>query len=264
MLVLLLGVLMVWAPDTASASIDALWPEQGSNVLTDKDLVVDASHSDQGYVMVAFGSTTKKKLKVRVSLGKQQLDYNIGGDGEYVVLPLQLGEGKYDIALYENVSGKKYAAGGKVTVSVSLSSANIPFLYPNQYVDYNLSTPCVMKSDELIHSDMTEQQKYDEIAAFMAQNFSYDFAKAKKVGAGELPSVTDAFENKEGICQDLAAIMVTMLRVQGIPAKMMIGYADKYYHSWTVAVINGQEVFLDPTHEIGAINAKTYKVERFY
>ena len=40
--------------------------------------------------------------------------------------------------------------------------------------------------------------------------------------------------------------------------------ADKYYHAWTVAVVDGQEVFCDPTHEIGCMDAKKYTIERFY
>ncbi len=58
--------------------------------------------------------------------------------------------------------------------------------------------------------------------------------------------------------------MVCMLRTQGVPAKLMIGYADKYYHAWTSTVIGGEEVFYDPTAAIGALKAKKYKTERFY
>ena len=79
-----------------------------------------------------------------------------------------------------------------------------------------------------------------------------------------LPDIENCFDAKAGVCQDLSAIMVCMLRVQGIPAKLMIGYADSYYHAWIVAVVNGKETFFDPTHAIGCINAKKYAVERFY
>ena len=68
-----------------------------------------------------------------------------------------------------------------------------------------------------------------------------------------------------GICQDLSAMMCCMLRVQGIPCKLVIGYADKYYHAWTVAVMNGEEMFFDPTESVGALyGIKKYKQERVY
>ena len=44
----------------------------------------------------------------------------------------------------------------------------------------------------------------------------------------------------------------------------MIGYADQYYHAWTVAVVDGEEIFFDPTAAIGAMRAKKYQVERYY
>ena len=67
-----------------------------------------------------------------------------------------------------------------------------------------------------------------------------------------------------GICQDLAAVTACMLRVQGVPARLVIGYADKYYHAWNTVVVNGEEVFFDPTHAVGAIDAKKYQTERMY
>ena len=68
-----------------------------------------------------------------------------------------------------------------------------------------------------------------------------------------------------GVCQDLSAIMACKLRTQGIPCKLMIGYADKQYHAWTVSIINGEEVFYDPTAALNAISkVKEYTLERFY
>lgn len=52
--------------------------------------------------------------------GQYKLTYDLNTAGEYEVFPLQLGDGSYTVELFENVSGKKYAAEGKVTVSVKL------------------------------------------------------------------------------------------------------------------------------------------------
>ena len=80
-----------------------------------------------------------------------------------------------------------------------------------------------------------------------------------------LPDIENCFDAKAGVCQDLSAIMVCMLRVQGIPAKLMIGYADKNYHAWVVCDFGGQEHFFDPTAAINGISkVKTYSVERYY
>ena len=62
-----------------------------------------------------------------------------------------------------------------------------------------------------------------------------------------------------GICQDLAATAVAMLRSQNIPAKLMIGKADNQNHAWVSTTINNKEILFDPTKEIEKKkNAKKY------
>ena len=37
---------------------------------------------------------------------------------------------------------------------------------------------------------------------------------------------------KKGICFDYAALMTGMLRSQGVPCKLVVGYAGTVYHAW--------------------------------
>ena len=260
LLTLLLGIGIV----AHASSEDAVWPESsGTDVQTDGKLIIDASHMDQGYVMCCVSAPTNHGLKMRVTYNGAQLTYDLDNAGDYEVFPLQLGSGKYEFALFENVKGSKYSAQGKVVLSAKLADENAAFLVPNQYVDYVRTTNAVIKSDELA----TQGDVYNAVLDFMKSEFSYDFVRAegyRQQRPVPLPEIEECFDNRAGVCQDLSAIMVCMLRVQGIPAKLMIGYADKYYHAWTVAVVDGKEVFCDPTHEIGCIDAKKYTIERFY
>ena len=260
-------VMMLWIVFAAAAlasSEDAVWPESpGVMVENDGKLVLDASHADLGYVTAKVSSPTKHRMKVRVAFGKAQLTYDLNSDGEYEVFPLQMGSGKYEFALFENVKGSKYSAEGKIKMTVQLGDENAAFLCPNQYVKYTKLSEAVAKSDE-IAVEGSQKETYEAVCQFIADEFSYDFVRAKNISAGELPEVDGCFANRAGICQDLAAVTACMLRVQGIPARLMIGYADKYYHSWITAVVDGEEIFFDPTHAINAINAKKYKVERYY
>ena len=263
-LLIILSVLLLFAVACAASasSEDAVWPESsGTNVQTDGKLVVDASHMDQGYVMCCVSAPTDHGLKMRVTYSNgAQFTYDLDNAGDYEVFPLQLGSGNYEFALFENVSGSKYSSEGKVVLSAQLSDENAAFLAPNQYVDYARTTNAVLKSDELA----TQGDIYQAVCDFMTNEFSYDFVRAQTIPAGTLPEIDECFDSRSGVCQDLSAIMVCMLRVQGIPAKLMIGYADKYYHAWTVAVVDGQERFFDPTQALGNINAKSYTTERFY
>jgi len=125
------------------------------------------------------------------------------------------------------------------------------------------TTNAVVKSDEIC----SQGDVYNTVLNFMKSEFSYDFVRQKAIASSGqflLPEIEECFDARAGVCQDLSAIMVCMLRVQGIPAKLMIGYADKYYHAWNVVTVNGEEVFFDPTNAVGAIDAKKYQAERMY
>ena len=79
----------------------------------------------------------------------------------------------------------------------------------------------------------------------MKSHFIYDYIKAATVKAGTLPDIDGSFAKKAGICQDLSAIMVCMLRTQGIPSRLIIGYADKQYHAWVTTTVEKKEEFFD-------------------
>ena len=105
-----------------------IWPEEGDRVSSDGSLTMDYSHASQGYVLARASSS--KRLKLRVSKGDTTLTYDLNGEGEYEVFPLQLGDGKYSWTLYENVTGNSYAQAGGMSFSVELEDANAPFLCP--------------------------------------------------------------------------------------------------------------------------------------
>ena len=74
-----LGLLIVLV-GAALAAYDAIWPRQsGTNVLTSKSLVVDASNASQGYIM-ARGDAGNKRLKLRVTQGQYKLTYDLLAD----------------------------------------------------------------------------------------------------------------------------------------------------------------------------------------
>lgn len=250
---------------TALALYDAIWPQQsGTDVLTSKSLVVDAGNAAQGYIL-ARGKENKKRLKLRVTQGQYKLTYDLNTAGEYEVFPLQLGDGSYTVELFENVSGKKYAAEGKVTVRVKLDDPYAPFLGPNQYVHYTQDTEAVKTSYALCEGMTDDREIFETIRAYIKANYMYDYVKAATVAGGTLPDIDGCYEKKMGICQDLAALAACMLRVQGVPTKLMVGYAGKMYHAWNSVVIDGEEVLYDPTLELSAIESgQTYTTERYY
>ena len=261
-------VIIALAPlacQTAMAGEKARWPETGTTVWYDGKLKIDVSHISDGYFQAAVSTKTTKKLKLQVQKGDTKLNYDLNGNGDYEVIPLQLGSGYYSVSLYENTSGNRYAAAGSLGVTPQLKQENIAFLYPNQYVNYTPTSEAVLQADTLCNARMSEKEAYVAIRDYMKANFVYDYVKAITVTAGMLPDIEGSYSKHMGICQDLSAIMVCMLRTQGVPSRMMIGYADKNYHAWTVTEIEGKQVLFDPTAALSAISKpKTYTTERYY
>ena len=229
------------------SSAEVLVPEaSGKQVKSDGNLTVDSSNSADGYIMVK-AKKDKKRLKVRISIGGSALNYDLNGEGEFEVFPLQFGRVNYTVTLYRNVEGKKYKPKGQVTVSPKGMEDELRcFLYPNQYVNYTADTECVKVATD--------------------RNFVYDFIKSVTVKPGQLPQIDECWTSKMGICQDLSAMTCAMLRSQGIPARLMIGTVGaNTYHAWVVAVVNGEEKFFDPTAELNASSkTDTYTTERWY
>ncbi len=244
----------------------AKWPAQpGAQIQTSGKLRADLSNAKEGYFLAAITSPTNHKMKMRVQKDDITLTYDLNTKAEYEVFPLQLGSGHYDILLYENVSGKKYSQAGYLGLDVQLDREDIAFYYPNQYVDYDLLSAAVAKADELCAGKTDPLDIYQTLCDFMKNSFVYDYIKAVTVQAGALPDIDGSYDKKMGVCQDLSAILCCMLRTQGLPARLIIGYADKQYHAWTTTEINGKEYFFDPTAALNAIaSVKDYSVERYY
>ena len=72
----------------------------------------------------------------------------------------------------------------------------------------------------------------EKIYDYVVANLTYDKAKASSVQSGYLPVLDSVLASKKGICFDYAALMTGMLRSQGVPCKLVVGYAGTVYHAW--------------------------------
>lgn len=258
-LLLSLVVSAVWASD------GPVWPQSGTRTRTDGNLTVDYTHSADGYIIV-HSVKSKKKLKLRIQANGQTMDYDLNLNGQDEVFPLQMGNGDYSITLYKNAQGKSYSQDGRVYLSVTLNNAYAAELCPNQQISYTADSEAVKTSLEICQSLTTDRERFDAICKYVNKNMMYDYIKAVTVKSGTLPDIDGCFKSGMGICQDLSAITVCMLRVQGIPARMVVGMVDdKVYHAWVNALIDGQWEFYDPTVATNGLTPpKKYTAEKYY
>lgn len=241
-----------------------LWPKEGDRIYRENGLYVDASNADKGYVIV-HADASDERLKLRVTCGDVTYTYDLNANGEKAVIPLQMGSGQYNIALYRNVSGNRYTKKADVKINAGVTDENSVFTMPNQYVYYTEDSPAVEKAHEICEGLETDREKVKAICDYVKSNYLYDYVRAVTISSGYLGDVDGCFEKGMGICQDLAALTACMLRAEGIPTKLVIGYAGNVYHAWNSVLIDGEYVRLDITSELKGINSKQeYTVERIY
>lgn len=212
---------------------NVLKPKADGSVSHGTDIVkIDASHTDQGYVMVRYsGSNSKVKLQVKTPDGSKYI-YLLSQKGDYETFPLSSGSGSYSLTVYENVSGDMYSTAFSQDIQAEIEDEFLPFLYPNQYVWFTKESETVAKGKDLVAKAHSDLQAVEAIYEYVIGNISYDEAKAANVSYGYLPVVDDTLETGKGICFDYAALMAAMLRSQDIPTKLEVGYAGEAYHAW--------------------------------
>ncbi len=204
----------------------------GTTVYGDDSISIDASHLEDGYIMISC-SEGESRIKAQIT-GPDAITYTYDmepGTG-YDTFPLSAGNGAYRVQVFENIVGDKYAVLFSQDLDVTLKSEFTPFLYPNQFVNYNTDTKAVKEGATLVKSANTDLDAVTSIYHFAVDNITYDNKKAKSVTSGYLPDIDETLETKTGICFDYAALMTCMLRTQGIPTKLQIGYAGDIYHAW--------------------------------
>lgn len=193
---------------------------------------IDASHTDQGYVMVRYSGTNPKvKLQIGTPDGNTYT-YLLSQEDKYEAFPLPSGSGTYSLTVYENVTGDMYSTAYSQDITAEIKDEFLPFLYPNQYVWFTSDSKAVAKGKELVANVHSDLEAVEAIYNYVIENISYDEAKAVNVTYGYLPVIDDTLDSGTGICFDYASLMAAMLRSQNIPTRLEVGYAGEAYHAW--------------------------------
>lgn len=210
----------------------------GVNVYQNDFASIDASNTSQGYVMVKYNGANEK-VKLQITCPDQSCyTYLISDRGAYDTFPLTAGNGSYALQVLENVAGDTYTVSLAQSINVSIEDEFLPFLYPNQYVNFHTDSKAVSKGSDLAKDTYSDLDVVQNIYNYVIKNISYDTEKAQNVSYGYVPDVDDTLSSKKGICFDYAALMTSMLRSQNIPTKLEVGYSGDAYHAWISTYID--------------------------
>lgn len=243
---LFLFLFLLWGSDTLKvqardAAAKVLTPAASGNQTCVSDAAaLDFSNASSGYVMLKYsGNNPKVRFRITTPAGVNYT-YFVTDYGNYMVYPLSGGDGSYTFTVYEAVSAQDnlYTPALSKSVSVKITNSFLPFLYPNCYVNFNSSSDCVRKASELAEGCEKDLDLVSAVYHYETGNIRYDDNKARTVQSGYTPFPDNTLASGTGICFDYASLMSAMLRSQGIPARLEVGYVGDVYHAWVSCYIS--------------------------
>ena len=123
--------------------------------------------------------------------------------------------------------------------------------------------PAEAKAKELCNGVRPLQGRYEAITHYVSGKIVYDYVRKNTIPKRNgTPDIDRCWRLRMGICLDIAALTVRMLRAVSVPCNLVIGWADGYYHAWVEARIDGRRFLYDHDDPRGTV--KTYKRERMY
>lgn len=212
---------------------NVLVPEFGKDETIDAGpLTLDFSNASSGYFMGIL-SQPDKTVNIQVT-GPDQVIYKyfINTADVRTVFPFTAGNGTYIILAFEHIGGDQYTTLLSYSLNVEIENEFLPFLYPNQYVDFSKDSEAISLAAQLSSDAETDLDALSAIYSYVTENITYDDEKAATVEAGYLPDIDKTLQTGTGICFDYAALTASMLRALSIPARLDIGYSGDIMHAW--------------------------------
>ncbi len=242
-----------------------LLPSADGTVLYGNDTIsIDASNTGEGYIMVQYaGSADKVKVQITIP-DLTQYTYTLTSNGAYETLPLTGGDGAYHVEVLEHAYDDMYAMAFAQDMDIKLNDEFRPFLYPNQYSWYTQDSQTAQYAIQLSEESSDDLTFVENVYHYIIENITYDEELAANIPTNYVPNIDETLNSGKGICFDYAALMTSMLRCQGVPTKLEVGYSGEAYHAWIsvylkemgwidkIIEFNGQEwSLIDPTLAAG-------------
>ena len=164
--------------------LQVLVPEApGKKTLGASPLILDISNVDQGY-LTAVSDSDSQKMNIQLTDKDGTVYSYFVSPKESAVIPFSSGSGTYQVCCYQQIDGSQYAALFADTLEVSLENEFLPFLYPNQYVNFTPDSDSSKLALSMISEDASDVDALQAIYNYVTRNLTYDYELADTVESG--------------------------------------------------------------------------------
>ncbi len=220
---------------------------------------IDTSNVEKGIVSISYSSKAGKKIKVMIQKDSTKYTYDLRPDGKTENFPLQMGDGEYKVSVLENTSGTKYSYLEAKTVNVKLKDKNSVYLNSVQNIKWDNSYKSIKKGKELSEKVNDSEKKLTTLYSYITKTITYDYDKIPYLTSDYNPNIEQTYSDKKGICYDYSSLLAGMQRSQGLPTKLVKGYAKGVdgYHAWNEVLIKDKWIVVDTTFDAAMWGGKT-------
>lgn len=210
--------------------------------------VFDKTELSKGVLKVNYNLDKGTEIKLMVEKGNEKYFYNLDSQEN---IPLQLGNGEYNVTILENVNSDEYVVVKSEKINLQLENENEIYLSSIQNINWNKEMNAIKKAQELTGNLKTDEEKVKVIYDYVIKNMSYDYNEINNINEDYVPNVDSIFESSKGICYDYSSLFAAMLRSVGVPTKLLKGYKNdiKAYHAWNEVYLNDKWVTIDTTYD---------------
>ncbi len=164
----------------------------------------------------------------------------------------------------EAVTDDVNAADAGMAITVSKYGE---YLVSEREISFTDGDSVSRKAAELTAGKKTTEAKVVAIFNYIVKNFRYNYDLYNQVKSGQVttytPNPVKILASGKGICYDISSLLAAMCRSQGIPCKMVKGYAKPVgggYHAWNSIydLEDNRWVSLDATVRMGKSTSSSY------
>lgn len=227
-----------------------------TNTFASEKVIVNKDKLGNGIIKIGFISDNNKAIRVMIKKGDTSYVYSLKNNGTMEAFSLQMGNGNYNIFIFENIQGNLYNPVYSMTVNVNISDDKVVFLNPIQNINWDDTMGAIKKAEDLTKTLKSDDDKLNAIYNYIIPNFKYDYVKWKNINSYPnpyIPVVDQTYADKKGICYDYSSLFAAMLRSVNIPTKLVMGYTKNVaaYHAWNEVYLSSSKkwVIVDTTYD---------------